>query len=242
MPSPTTAETIIEDALGLTNAVGVDQTLTADEVSDSLRAFNDLLEIFSVNNLAVYGQADQTFNTVANQAVYTIGTGGNWNTTRPVRINQPAYSVINSVSFPCLSMTQEEYNSIAVKGQTQAYPERYLYVNDFPLGLVTLWPVPNAVTPLTLSIDRLLTAISSAGAAISFPPGYAMVFKYKLAIMLAPMFGKKIRDYPDVVAIATSSFADICRANKTLRLMTYDPALGGNMAGASTLARFLGGN
>lgn len=241
MPSPSTALTIIEDALGLTNAVSVDQQLTTDEVSDSLRALNDLLEIFSTRNLAVYGSANQTFNTVANQSVYTIGTGGNWNTTRPVRIVEPGYSVVSGSTFALTSMTQEEYNLIAVKTQTQAYPDRYLYVNDFPLGLITLWPVPSAITPVTLSIDRVLTAISSAGAALSFPPGYAMVFKYKLAIMLAPMFGKKVANYPDIVATANQSFADICRANQTLKIMSYDPALEGVTGGGSSLGRFLGG-
>lgn len=221
MPSPTTALTLIRGALGLVNAVGVDQTLTASETDDGLSAFNDLLEIFSTRNLAVYGTANQTFNTISGQAVYTIGVGGNWSAARPERISG-GYSVVNDVSFPITSMTQEEYNAIAFKGQTQTFPFRYLYVNDYPLGLVTLYPTPSAVTPITWTMDRVLSAVSSAGTTLSFPPGYAMVFKYKLAVMLAPMFGKKIRDYPDVVQIANESFADISRANKKRRLMSFD--------------------
>src|SRR4051812_40459978 len=95
LPSvPLTARTalqLIRDALGLTNAVGVDQTLTADETSDCLRVLNDLIEDWSTQNLAVYGLGDQTFNTIANQATYTVGAGADWVTNRPVRINEPAY-------------------------------------------------------------------------------------------------------------------------------------------------------
>jgi hypothetical protein len=221
MPSPTTALEIIRGALNLTNAVGTDQTLTAAETSDSLSIFNDLLEIFNTRKLAVYGAVNQTFNTVAAQATYTIGTGGNWNAMRPVRIDDPAYAVVNGASFPVYSMTQAEYNLITVKTQQQEFPYRYLFVNSFPLGNITLWPVPSGVVPITFSIDTQLTAITSAGATISYPPGYAMAFRYKLAIMLAPLFGKKIRDYPDIVAIANESFADICRVNKTLTLSQY---------------------
>jgi hypothetical protein len=242
MPSPTTALQIIIDALDLTNAVGSDQTLTTDEVSKSLRAFNDLIEIFNTRNLAVYGAVNQTFNTIANQFVYTIGSGGDWSTTRPERINSPAYSVTNGVTSACTSMTQGEYNLIAYKAQTLPWPERYLYVNTFPLGTVTLFPVPSAVVPVTFSIDNQITAISSAGASISFPPGYAMVFKYKLAVMLGDSFGVNIKDFPDVVSTATETFADICRANKKLRVMSFDPALGGTGGGGSALGRFLGGN
>lgn len=223
MPSPITALTLIEDALGLTNAVGVDQTLTSDETSDCLRKLNDLVEIFSTENLAVYGQANQTFNTVVGQAVYTIGTGGNWNTTRPVRINDPCYSTYQGSTFPLVSITQGEYNLILLKTQTQEFPDFYLYVNEYPLGLVTLWPVPSAVVPVTLSIDRVLSQVATSATSLSFPPGYAMAFTYKLAVMLAPMFGKKITDYPDVQKIANDSFASIKRANKKQRVMTVDP-------------------
>lgn len=228
MPSPTTALQIIRDGLGLTNAVGSDQTLTADETSDCLRVLNDLIESWSTQDLAVYGNANQTFNTIANQASYTIGTGGDWNADRPVRINDPAYATINGVTFPFTSMTQGEYNAIAVKGQTQQFPNRYLYVNSFPLGIVTLWPVPNAVTAVTFSIDRILTQISAAGDTISFPPGYAKAFKYALGVELAPLYGKKITQYPDVLDIANKTFADIKRANKKPLVMTYDPAIVNN--------------
>lgn len=221
----TTALEIIEDALGLTNAIGVDQTLTADETTDGLRILNDLIENWSTQSLAVYGQANQTFNTAANQAVYTIGVGGNWNTTRPERINLPAYSTVQGVTFPYMPMTQGEYNLISYKAQPGGGTDQlqyYLYVNEYPLGLITLWPVPNAVFPITLSIDRVLSQVVSAGTSISFPQGYADAFKNNLAVKLGPRFGKKMANYPDIVMQARDSLGDIKRANKRLRVMRCD--------------------
>lgn len=232
---------IVQDALALSNAVGTDQTLTADENATCLRLFNRLLDIFSTRNLAVYGQANQTFNTVSGTGTYTIGTGGAWATTRPERINAPAYSTISGVTFPCMPMTQGEYNLIAYKAQTQDWPDRYLYVNDNPLGIITLFPVPSAITPVTFSIDRVLTQLTTLATNVAFPPGYELVFQYKLGVMLMPFFGKKVRDYPDIVAQANEFFADVCRANKTMRVMQYDPAIGGSAGGGSALGRFLGG-
>lgn len=228
MPSPTTALQIITDSLMLSRAVGVDQTLTALEVSDSLRAFNDLVEILSTEKLAVYGLANQTFNTIANQKAYTIGPSGDWNTVRPVRINPVAYSSLpvgasQPSTYPCTSITQEQYNLIGVKDQTQEYPDFFLYVNTPTLGTVTLWPVPSQVTPITFSIDRVLTQSATAATAISFPPGYAHMFKYNLAPMLAPYFGKQVDQ--EVKAEAVRSLADIKRANKVTPVMQYDAAL-----------------
>jgi hypothetical protein len=204
---------LIRDALGLTNAVGVDQTLTADETTDCLRALNDLIEDWSTQSLAIFGLGTQAFNTVVAQATYTVGVGGNWNTNRPVRINGDAYSTISGATFPCASITQAEYDEIPVKAQTQSYPDAYLYVTEYPMGLVTLWPVPSAVTPVTFSMDMLIDSVPTAATVLNFPPGYLKGFKYALAVELAPMFGKRLSDYPGVVAIAERTLGNIKRAN-----------------------------
>jgi len=216
----------MEDALALSNAVGVDQTLTNKETSDGLRKFNDLLELWSTKQLAVYGQANQTFLTIPTQKTYTIGPGGDWNTVRPVRIHQPGYTTYQSVSFPLIAMNQQEYNLISYKDQPQEFASLYLYVNEFPLGLVTLWPVPTLALPITLTIDRVLSQVTNAATAISFPPGYVDTFVNMLAVRLAPLFGKVAP--PDVQKQARESFAAICKANYKAPILGYDVALTGN--------------
>jgi hypothetical protein len=228
VPSPTTALQIIEDALGLTRAVGVDQTLTPAEISDCLRQLNDLIENWSTQQLAVYGQANQTFNAIANQKVYTIGASGDWNTVRPVRIDSPAYSSLpigssTPSTYPCYPITQAEYNTIAFKDQTQDYPDYFLYVNEYPLGKITLWPVPTQATPITFSIDRIITQVASASASLSFPPGYVDAFKYNLAPRLASLFGRPAT--PEVLGLAVSTLADIKRANRTTPVLRYDSGI-----------------
>lgn len=220
----TTALELFRDALDLTDAIGADQQLTDDELQVCLRTFNRLLENWSTQSLAVYGLANQTFNTINGQATYTIGIGGDFNTTRPIRISAPAYSTINSVTFPCVNITQDQYNLILYKSQPQQYPEVYLYVNENPLGLVTFWPVPNQVTPVTFSIERVLTAITDVYTTLIFPPGYEEAFEYNLAVRLAARFSTPVP--PEVQAQAIKSFADIKRANRSQRqrIMKSDPA------------------
>ena len=64
-----------------------------------------------------------------------------------------------------------------------------------------------------------MASIATAATTVSFPPGYYKAFKYQLGVELAPIFGKKITTYPDVMKIASDSFANIKRANKKLRVM-----------------------
>lgn len=223
MPSPTTAGAIIRAALNLTNAVGVDQTLTALETSDCLAVLNDIQEDFSTQNLAVWNTANQTFSTVAGQAVYTIGTGGNWNTVRPVRINDPAYCTYQGVDFPVYGWDQAEYNLVGLKTQQQPIVQRYLFVNEYPLSYITLWPVPSGVVSMTFSINNILTAITSAGTSITFPPGYAKAFIYQAAVELAPLFGKTASD--DVRKESVAMLANLKRVNRETPVSRFDGAL-----------------
>lgn len=235
---PLTARTgtqLIRDALSLTNAVGIDQTLTAVETTDCLRVVNDTIEDWSTQSLAVYGLGNQTFNTVIAQATYSVGVAGNWNTNRPVRINGTAYSTISGSSFPCIPITQDQYNLISVKAQTQEYPDCYLYVNEYPLGLVTLWPVPSAVTPVTFSMDLVILTVPTAATVLQFSPGYMNAFVYTIGVKLAPRFGKRMTDYPDIVAEANRSFGNIKRANQGTkrRVMRSDPSYSDDPVGGN---------
>lgn len=211
----TTALDLFRDSLDLVAAVGQDQQLTAEESALCLRAFNRQLDNWSTQSLTVYGQANQTFNTVNGQATYTIGSGGDWSTTRPVRISDTAYSTLNSITFPCTGITQDQYNMILNKTQPQNYPEVFLFVNENPLGRITLWPVPNQVTPVTFSIERVLTQLASIQTVLAFPPGYEEAFAYNLAMRLASRFGVKVP--PEVARLAMTTLADIKRANLSQR-------------------------
>jgi len=219
----TTALDIIESALGLTNAVGVDQTLTAAETADCLARFNRMVDNWSTQDLAVYNSPNQTFATVAGQAVYTIGVGGDWNTDRPIGISVDAICTYQGVNFPVVNMTQEQYNNIVLPTQQQPIISRYLYVNDFPLAKVTLWPTPSEVVSMTFTMNRLLTGPATAATTISFPPGYEEAFEYNLAVRLAPLFGKTASD--NVQRMANESLADVKRSNRTPAVAKFDAAL-----------------
>jgi hypothetical protein len=212
-----TALDLFKDALGLTNAIGVGQELTDEEAQTCLRAANRMLDNWSTQSLAVYGLSEQTFNTVASQATYTIGPTGNWVTTRPVRIADMAYTTYQSVSFPMSSMTQDEYDAIDFKTQPGVYPYRYLFINENPNAEITLWPVPNGIVPVTFSINQVLTRLANLATTFAFPPGYEQAFVYNLAILLGPQFGVQMNNYPDIQDIARKSLGDIRKANMSQR-------------------------
>lgn len=214
---------LIKQALKLGTIIASGETPTAEESNDALVKLNDLLEIWSLQNLAVWGSADVSFPTIASQAAYTIGPAGTWATDRPVRINDAPYCTVNGVDFPIDIIGQADYDLIGLKTQPGQIIERMLFVNDNPNGRVTLWPVPSAVVTITMNIDRLLSQVADLSTVMTFPPGYLLAFKYTLAVMLCPEYGRVPPD--DVKAIAQGALASIKRANKVRRTAIYDAAL-----------------
>ena len=222
MPSPTAAIDLITRAMKLAQILEVGETPTAEESTDALATLNDILENWDTEPLSLWGNANDVVNTVAGQATYTIGPGGNFNIDRPVRVNA-AYVTVGGVDFTVEIIGQSQFNGINLKTQQQPIPYKMLYVAEFPLGLITLWPVPSQVVPLTLSMDRLLTQIPTIATTINYPPGAAKALRYQLAVELRSEYGLGVD--PVMASIGADAKADYKRANKQPVVAGYDGAL-----------------
>lgn len=228
---------LIKSSLRLVNAIAIGETPTASEAQDSLRTLNDFLETWSVENLTVFTQQSNTFTFVPGQASYTIGPAGNWNMVRPVDIAS-AYTRYQNSDFPLQEVTDDWFNLINTKNQPGQIPSWFKYDATFPLGTVTLWPVPNAASSITLTTNLQFTPIANTATVLSYPPGYSRALRYGLAIDLAGEFGLPV---PQVVLeVARSSKGAIKRANIQPRVSRADPALMDR--GCYSLGQFLSGN
>lgn len=222
----TSALDLITSSMRLATVLASGETPTADEATDGLKSLNDILENWSLENLSVWQQNNEQFTLVAGTASYTIGSGGTFNTTRPIRCGL-SYSRINGADFPMTQWGLEEYNAVPVK-TAGGIPERYVYINDYPLGALIFYPVPSVASTLFLNVDQILSFPVTLVTQLAFPPGYEKALRFNLAMNLAPEYG--VTPPPSVGAIATSSKADIKRANKKRVVSAYDQTLLGQPA------------
>lgn len=225
MPVSQSAYNLIRASLRLIGAIATGETPTADEANDGLVALNDMLDSWTTESLAIYGSDDNTFTTVPGQLLYTIGPGGNFVTDRPVRISD-AFCTYGGVDYDIVIIGQGEYDRITLKTQQQQIIERLLYINDNPLGIIKLWPVPASAVPLVLNIDRVLTSIPNLATTISMPPGYSIAMRYTLGLLMAPDYGIEIDAAMNGMANAMK--ANLKRANRQKRVSQFDAALGGH--------------
>ena len=94
----TTATTLITDSLQSLGVVAAGQSPTANDLSDGLRKLNNMLGLWSLSTLLVPFRT-QISKTLDGSSSYTVGAGGDINTTRPAAIDS-AYVRVIDVDYP----------------------------------------------------------------------------------------------------------------------------------------------
>lgn len=221
-----TALDLIERSLRLVGILAAGETLPAEDAEDALAVLNDMLDAWRLESLLAYTINRQVFPIQAGVQVYTIGVGGMWNIERPVRIESAFFQNVDSqppLELPMLNLTQDQYESLRVKGISSTWPQAFYYTQDFPLGQVLLYPKPSLPNNIVLYLWGVLSQIPSVSTVVTWPPGYARALQYNLALELAPEYGKELS--ATAQGLARESKARIKDINAETPVQYLDSAL-----------------
>lgn len=222
MTASITTNALIRRSLLLINAIGAEQNIKATLFQDCLETLNELLDDLSTETISVYGSDVSGFPLVPTQAIYTIGTGGDFDVPRPVYVRD-VYCLYKGISTPVKVISQVEYDNLSLKTQADSIIRRLLYVNSYPLGKIIVWPVPNDATAIiNMSLGRVLTNITNGTTLIDLPPGYLRMLRYLLAVELWPEFSNSETDITTIKAIAISAKEDVSVANQVDYVATFE--------------------
>lgn len=218
----TTAQDLIKRAMRLTGAIGSGETLTSDELQDGLAALNSMLDSWWLQGLAVYQIGSETLSWASGQTSRTIGSGGDFDTTRPVKIDS-AFQRINNIDYPIHVITDKQYRGIPDKSTSTDLVQMIYYDQGYPLGTLYAWPVPSVVVAIHLQTWSQIESFATATEAISLPPGYRRAIEYNLAIDLAPEYQRSIQ--PAVLRVAAVGLRDVKRMNIRIPRMVNEPGV-----------------
>jgi len=225
MPSGVLVSDLIPSALRRAGVIASGEVPTSDETNDSLYVLNDILENLSTERLSVWRASNLSFSTTGGQSTYTIGAGGNFNAPRPIAITD-AYCNFGGVDFPIDIIDQHKYNIIPIKNQQQQIVERLLYVPTFPLGTITMYPVPSQAIPVTLTCaSPLLTPSVILTDTLTGPPGFAKMIRLVLALELCGEF--QVPPDATLPGLASDAKGDYRRTNLGMMTSSFDDALVG---------------
>lgn len=225
-----TAQNLITDVLLDMGVIADEATPTASQIVTGLTKFNDLLETWNIDTLALYGATEYVIPFVANKVSYTIGPSGDLDIPRPNNITQAFVrnnfgSPMNQVDIPLAILTNAEYAALPFKSWTGGYPFIGVWFDQtYPLITAYVNPVPTGSDySLVFWNDNPLGALTQF-TVLSFPPGYKRAIKYALYIELAESYTIEVPQ--SITTKAASSKAAIDKQNLQLNeLLTSDSAL-----------------
>jgi hypothetical protein len=230
---------IITPALQACGQVSAGESPTAAEQADCLIALNAMVTGLNNEGLMAYTNEEQTLTVGAGDASYTIGTSGDVNTTRPVKI-LAAWGVDgSSVSQPPMRIIDDdEYAAISDKTTEADWPTRLLYrpsVGASAHGTIILWPVPNATRTVKLLVRVPITTFAAVSTDLVLPPGWEEMYMSNFCVRIAPIFETSAP--PDIKELARISKANIKRTNmRPMKAYTELPALLGQSCQSNILS------
>lgn len=216
----TTALDIITRSLVTINAIQAGETPSAQEAADGLVSLNDLMESLSNEGLTISEVGLESFSLTGSTS-YTIGTGGVFNTARPVKVTN-AYYTLGGVDYGVDILTMIEYQALSLKSTTGSVVEAIAIDYDYPLAKVYVWPVVSSGT-LNLNMDKPFTRFTALTDVLSLQPGFERMLRLNLAAELLPEYMSVSSAVgQDVTAKAMASKANIKRINSKGRVLSCD--------------------
>lgn len=188
--------------------IGVAEGADAQAYADALESCNSMLKLWAARGRVTHHIITEPFPLVVGQESYTIGIGGNFDTSRPSEVAGGFTRDTNNVDLQIHPVDREQYNlnpNKTVRGRP-----RHIYYNPtYPLAVVHLQPVPDLAYTLSLDSVKPLTTLVSLDSDINLPPEYEEAIKYNLAVRLAPENGVPLT--AEVVGLALNAYNSLPR-------------------------------
>jgi len=174
-----------------------------------------------------------TFPLTANKQSYTLGTGGDFSTPRPVKIEK--LSVIysgtgtTSIELPLdAAFNLEQWQNICVKSTPSNFPLACYIRPEYPNQILNFWPIPTGPASIILYTWDQMPNLVNLTDLIELPQGYSDALIYNLAVRLCQMFDRV--PSPQLLQEAKEAKHDINDINAGSVALHLDPMWTGGRA------------
>jgi hypothetical protein len=208
-----TVRTWLESSMKKLGLIAPREVANVDDLADCLLVAQSMLRLWASRSLVVFASSKDSKVLTPGTASYTWGVGGNITTPRPAKLLNAFIRDSLNQDHPISFISEMSYQGISNKIMG-GRPNVLFYHPTYPLGVVYLYPVPDAVETLYIDSMQPFTETSSFTAltdVLAFPPSYEEPMIYGLALRIAPEFGKIVPI--EVSKIAESSYETITSLN-----------------------------
>ena len=210
---------LIRATLRLIGAISSSETPAADESTDALEALNMMLGSWGASRF-LSASTGKVTKAMTGAASYTIGTGGDINTTRPTALYVVTYTY-GGIDYNVKVIDYADYQKIGLKTVSGTIPDFVALKPDNPLSTIYLYPIPTTGT-LTLENIRPATDLTLVDE-LPYPPEWIRALKFNLAVEIAPEYGLTVA--PELAVLAQESKAIVMRSMVSVPVARFDPLL-----------------
>jgi hypothetical protein len=186
-----TAEQIINDSHLLIGVIAEGEVTSNEQSSLSLHFLNMLTKHLAISaNLWII--KDVTHTLTPGTESYTVGSGLNVDTPRPLRLKRARRRDNSGLEIEVEVISRDEYMSLPIKN-TQAPALKVYYDPQLANGVLYVWPTGTSNnTTLKLTFQRPLEDFTILGNNPDFPQEWYMAIVYQLALKLQRIYLGKI--------------------------------------------------
>lgn len=210
----TTALQIIDRAYSLLGYKPAGEVLSADDADYGLQALNAMLDGWNTQAMCIVSVGEVVASISSISA--TVGPGKDFDTPRPVQVEDGAFSRINGIDYPVKWIDRATYANIPLKTVQSSFPHYAYYDANMTTATVYFHPVPAGGVVFHMPVQTQLTAFSNLSTDYPLAPGYTKAMQYSLAEELAP----GIKELPlSVMRTAANARRAIRRTNVDVALL-----------------------
>ena len=200
-----TVQEMVTAALRKANIIDPVEGPSAAVSAIGLEVFRTMVRSMSAEEFMIYFIDEVSMTLTAGDGDITIGSAGDFNTTRPLSI-KGGFTRSGGRDWPLDIIGERKYRKISSKAASGT-PAWLWYNPEYPLGLIYLYPVQTGTPDLHLNVVVPLTDFDELTDAITFPGEYERMLIYNLTVELGIEWGKEL--LPEVSAIAGKSKRNI---------------------------------
>lgn len=179
-----TPSTMIVRALTMLGEKVVGGTLTSAEQTAYLAVLNSMLESWSTERLLIYQIIEEAFALIIGSSAYTIGSGGNFNTTRPVKLEDTCLINYLNRIYPVNVLNERNFSALQTVTLT-GMPRNLYFDISIPLATIYFDFKPDVAYDFHLKSWKQIQTFAAIGDAVALPLGYQRAIESNLAIELA---------------------------------------------------------
>jgi len=213
-----TAQELIKASLRVIQAIATGETPSDSEMQDGLEALSMMLRYWGAKRTLMHYIEVENHTLTAGTASYTIGSGGDIDTVRPLKITG-GYTRSGSRDTPIEIVDETKYREITQKSYSSG-PVAYVWYNPSwgsdERGTIYVYPASGDT--LYLHCLRPLGEPTGLTSAVLFPGEYDDPIKWNLAVRLCPEYGKRVTQ--ELRDLAVSTLDQLIAFNASLQVET----------------------